>query len=97
MAIEIRRTVWDSCTPAIASTQQSHQRRRKFPEANKRIHPALKKGFLAIYGYTSDEKGIRHPLLEKDDSDAAEAEALFMIGAASAFVSYLLNRRTIAE
>ena len=29
------------------------------------VHPALKRGFQALYGYTSDEDGIRHALLEK--------------------------------
>lgn len=29
------------------------------------IHPALKWGFGKLYGYTSDEKGIRHPLLDE--------------------------------
>jgi hypothetical protein len=35
-------------------------------EAKTNIHGALKKGFTAIYGFTSDEQGIRHPLLDKD-------------------------------
>ncbi|MCK1469982.1 hypothetical protein [Bradyrhizobium sp. CW10] len=29
------------------------------------LHPALKKAFLSLYGYTSDEKGIRHALLSE--------------------------------
>ncbi|WP_426615836.1 hypothetical protein [Bradyrhizobium sp. McL0616] len=33
-------------------------------EAKTNIHGALKKGFVAIYGFSSDEQGIRHPLLE---------------------------------
>ena len=28
------------------------------------IHGAMKAGFGSLYGYTSDEKGIRHPLLD---------------------------------
>jgi hypothetical protein len=61
-------------------------------EAKTNIHSALKKGFLAIYGFSSDEQGIRHPLLEKNTADVDEADALFMIGACSAFVSYLINK-----
>jgi hypothetical protein len=45
------------------------------------IHGGLKKGFLAIYGYTSDEKGIRHPLLDDPSAKVDEPDALFMIGA----------------
>ena len=29
------------------------------------LHPALKEGFLKLYGYTSDEQGIRHAMLDE--------------------------------
>jgi hypothetical protein len=61
-------------------------------EAKTNIHNALKRGFIAIYGFTSDQQGIRHALLEKDSPDVDEADALFMVGACSAFVSYLINK-----
>lgn len=61
-------------------------------EMKGRIHPALKKGFESIYAYTSDEKGIRHALLDKGDAAVDEADALFMLGAASTFVTYLLSK-----
>ena len=57
-------------------------------EATK-IHPALNEAFKKIYGYTSDEQGIRHPLIDKDIAPVTEAEALFMLGACSAFIPYL--------
>jgi hypothetical protein len=56
------------------------------------IHAALKKGFTAIYGFTSDEEGIRHPLLDDGTANVDETDALFMLGACSAFVSYLINK-----
>ena len=55
-------------------------------------HRALTKGFTAIYGFTSDEDSIRHPLLDKGDAAVDESDALFMIGACSAFVSYLIGK-----
>ncbi|MGY4437047.1 hypothetical protein ACVWWO_009524 [Bradyrhizobium sp. F1.13.1] len=61
-------------------------------EASTNIHGALKKGFVSIYGFSSDEQGIRHPLLDKAASDVDEADAIFMIGACAAFVSYLINK-----
>ncbi len=61
-------------------------------EAKTNIHNALKKGFSAIYGFTSDEQGIRHPLIDKDAAAVDEADAMFMIGACSAFVSYLIDK-----
>jgi hypothetical protein len=64
-------------------------------EAKTNIHGALKKGFLAIYGFTGDEQGIRHALLDKDAPDVDEADALFMVGACSAFVSYLINKARV--
>lgn len=51
------------------------------------VHPALKEGFLKIYGYTSDQSGIRHALTE--GSMPTYADAKFMLSACSAFVSYL--------
>jgi hypothetical protein len=61
-------------------------------EAKTNIHGALKRGFTAIYGFTSDQEGIRHALLEKGAPDVDEVDALFMIGACSAFISYLINK-----
>jgi hypothetical protein len=55
------------------------------------IHPAMKKGFTSLYAYTSDEGGIRHALLE-DAAKVDEADALFILGACAAFVSYLINK-----
>jgi hypothetical protein len=61
-------------------------------EGSASIHGGLKKAFLAIYGYTSDEKGIRHALIDDANAKVDEADALFMIGACAAFVSYLINK-----
>jgi hypothetical protein len=44
--------------------------------------------FRKLYGYTSDEKGIRHSLLEEAAKVHAE-DARFMIVACSAFVNLL--------
>jgi len=51
------------------------------------IHPVLAKAFNQLYGYTSDESGVRHSLI--DESNITYAEAKFMLIACSAFVSYL--------
>ena len=61
-------------------------------EKSAKVHPALKSGFNNIYGYTSDEKGIRHPLLDDGTAKVDQTDALFMIGACAAFVSYLINK-----
>jgi hypothetical protein len=56
------------------------------------IHGALKTGFSSLYGFTSDEKGIRHPLLLETKAQVDETDALYMLGSCAAFVSYLINK-----
>ena len=55
-------------------------------------HPALKEAFKKLYGYTSNEPGIRHALLDKDSSDVGLHEAMFMFGACASFAAYLVNK-----
>ena len=57
-----------------------------------RIHPALRKAFGGLYGYTSDEQGIRHSLLDKPESPVGRDEAVFMLGACASFVTFLLSK-----
>jgi AbiJ N-terminal domain 4 len=49
------------------------------------IHPALRNGLSSLYGYTSDEGGIRHALMEADSVTFAEAKFLLVV--CSAFVN----------
>lgn len=58
------------------------------------VHPALKKGFSAIYGYTSDASGIRHSLL--DESNLTFDDAKFMLVSCSGFINYLLAKAATA-
>jgi hypothetical protein len=65
-------------------------------ESEAKIHKALKTGFGNLYGYASDQEGIRHPLLDDGTAKVDEADALFMIGACASFVSYLINKARTA-
>jgi AbiJ N-terminal domain 4 len=65
-------------------------------DAKVKIHGAMKAGFGSLYGFTSDEKGIRHPLADLPAANVDETDALFMIGACAAFVSYLINKSRAA-
>lgn len=56
------------------------------------LHPALKQGFASLYGYTADEQGIRHALLDQTDAKVDQDEAVFMLGACACFASYLTRR-----
>ncbi len=60
-------------------------------ERSNYIHGSLKEGFNRLYGYTNDEEGIRHSLLE-ETARVDEVDALFMLGACASFVSYLIAR-----
>lgn len=60
------------------------------------IHPALEKGFSAIYGYTSDSGGIRHALADGDEIPSY-ADAKFMLVACSSFINYLLTKTAEAS
>lgn len=53
------------------------------------IHKAMEKAFSSLYGYTSDEGGIRHAegLFE---SDVTFEEAKYMLVSCCAFVNYLM-------
>ena len=56
------------------------------------LHPALKEALSKLYGYTSDEKGIRHSLMDSPTSPVGRDEAVFMLGACASFASYLWRR-----
>ena len=60
-------------------------------------HPALKAAFEKLYGYTSNEQGIRHALLEQDSPDVGLDEAIFMFGACASFAAYLAQKNRQAE
>jgi hypothetical protein len=59
------------------------------------LHPALVRGFSAIYGYTSDADGIRHAMLE--ESTVGFEDAQYMLVSCSAFVHYLIMKMEKAD
>ena len=61
------------------------------------LHPALIEACKKLYGYTSDEHGIRHALLDRKDSKAGRDEAVFMFGACASFASYLWRKHAGGE
>lgn len=60
-----------------------------------KIHPSLKSGFSSIYGYTSDQGGIRHAMIE-EGTVVTQEDALFMLVSCSAFCHYLQQKGTQA-
>jgi len=59
-------------------------------EKHIKIHTALKNGFIKIYGYTSDEDGIRHGMLDIPNIDFEDAQ--YFLVSCSAFINYLKSK-----
>lgn len=55
------------------------------------IHPALKQGFSNLYGWTSDDGGIRHGKTSETLEPKIE-EARYMLITASAFINYVIAK-----
>ncbi|MCY4197087.1 MAG: hypothetical protein OXD33_09265 [Rhodobacteraceae bacterium] len=81
------------------------------PKASKSLSPALKslqdrgllthdalcKAFEKLYGYTSNEQGIRHALIDKDAANVDVAESVFMFGACASFAGYLVRKQHVGR
>ncbi|MCX5643735.1 MAG: hypothetical protein NTZ17_03475 [Phycisphaerae bacterium] len=56
-------------------------------EKQGKLHSALKEGFSKLYGYTSDEGGIRHAMMR--EPNLAVADAKYFLLSCTSFVNYL--------
>lgn len=69
---------------------------KKIKDKGIHIHPAMESAFSSLYGYTSDENGIRHGGI--DFTNAPAEDAKYMLVSCSAFVNYLIEKwRKIKE
>lgn len=59
------------------------------------IHPAMIGAFEKMYGYTSNESGIRHGTI--DFKNAPEEDARYMLITCSAFINYLKSKFNKSE
>ncbi len=66
-------------------------------EKGQTLHPALRDAFTKLYGYTSDEQGVRHALLDQSQASVGMDEAVFMLGACASFASYLWRKHSAGE
>lgn len=57
-------------------------------------HTALQQAILKLYGYASDEKGIRHALQDKSNPRVGMDEAVFMLGTCASIASYLWRKHS---
>jgi len=65
---------------------------KKLEDNGVTIHAALREAFSKLYGYTSDANGIRHGGI--DFKNAPSEDAKYMLISCSAFVNYLIEKRS---
>lgn len=92
IADSIHAVVSVACVIAQKENASLGQALDSLEKANLLKHPALKNAFKKLYGYTSDEPGIRHALFDKDAPNVGLDEAVFMFGACASFAAYLVNK-----
>lgn len=63
---------------------------KKLESKGIKLHKALQSAMSSLYGYTSDEGGIRHGSI--DFAGASSEDAKFMLISCSAFVNYLIEK-----
>ncbi len=63
---------------------------KKLKDSGVYIHPAMERAFDALYGYASDENGIRHGGIDFKNVPADDAK--YMLISCSAFVNYLIEK-----
>lgn len=61
---------------------------KRLKDAGIRLHPSLELAFGQLYGYTSDESGVRHAMMDEDHLELEDAR--YMLVACSAFINYLI-------
>ena len=82
----------ESTARRIDPNAQSLEPALKWLEKESGLHPALKRGFSNLYGFASDEQGIRHALIDNPQANVGLDEAVFMLGACASFSSYLARK-----
>jgi AbiJ-like protein len=60
-----------------------------FEKAHGQLHPAFRRAVSSLYGWTSDENGVRHGIF--GDVNVDHADARFMLVTCSAFVNFLVQ------
>lgn len=63
---------------------------KRLDDSGIKLHKALQNAMSSLYGYTSDEGGIRHGSI--DFTGASSEDAKYMLISCSAFVNYLIEK-----
>lgn len=84
--------VESACMQITGETNQALGKLLNKLERDKLIHHALAKSFSKLYGYASNEDGIRHAMIDEPNLTVNDAKLMLII--CSSFVNYL---KTIAQ
>ena len=55
------------------------------------LHGALAEGFIKLYGFSSDEDGVRHSSIQGTES-IDEETAFYFLGSCSSFITFLMHK-----
>mgnify|MGYP000481197346 CR=1 FL=1 len=77
-------------TVTIKKQKTTKKTIKKLKDYGVHIHPSMENAFSSMYGYTSDEDGIRHGGIDFKWAPAEDAK--YMLVSCSAFVNYLIEK-----
>lgn len=84
--------VESACNDFIGEPDATLGQAIKRIEAQGHIHPAMKDAMSKLYGYTSDESGIRHAIT--GDVTVSKEDAQYMLSVCCAFINYIKAKCT---
>jgi hypothetical protein len=61
-------------------------------QSSGRVHNGLRAAMNSLYGYASDEEGVRHSLVFQGASMVDEPDAIFMLGACASFITFVIRK-----
>jgi hypothetical protein len=76
----------ESMLTSISNSKKFSENLNKLQEKIE-LHEALKKAIGSLYGYASDNDGIRHAIMDKENNDFSDA--MFMLVTCSAFINFV--------
>ncbi len=82
---------------AVESLARSKTGKSKFSDALRELHNQIpmhgsfRAALEKLYGYASDEPGVRHSNSEQGEAKVTERDALFVLGVCASFITYLLS------
>lgn len=77
------------CNLIVGSPSSLGHALKRLKNAGVELHPALESAWSKLYGYTSNEGGIRHAL--SDLPNVRFRDAKYMLVSCAAFITYLLD------